>query len=72
MKDCVICGAGLTGHQRLFCSNRCKQADKYDRKRGMRCIKCHKPIKVPHAVLGGFRQTCDRKACLTKKEKQVR
>lgn len=31
MKECVVCGAVLTGSQRRFCSNACKQKDKFRR-----------------------------------------
>ena len=58
-----MCGTKLAGSQRLFCSNACKQKDKNQRRNGKRCQKCHRPIKVPHAVMGGFKQTCYRKAC---------
>lgn len=68
MKECIICKAELGGSQRMFCSNRCKQADKYDRKRGLRCGKCHKPIKKPVPIPGGYSQQCDRKRCLTKEK----
>jgi hypothetical protein len=57
MKKCVICKMGLIGSQRLFCSNACKQADKYARRKGERCGKCHSPMN-PMPVLGGFRKQC--------------
>ena len=60
---CVICKSELEGGQRTFCSNRCKQEDKYDRKRGLRCATCHKPIKKPVPVMGGYSQQCSRVAC---------
>lgn len=67
MKKCVMCKTDLMGSQRLFCSNACKQADKYARKRGKRCAECHKPIPNPVPVLGGFSQCCFRKACIEKR-----
>ena len=67
---CVVCGTKLGGRQVLFCSNKCKQTDKNERKRGQRCAKCHKPIKTPVPVMGGFSQQCERKACLNAKESE--
>ena len=62
-KACIICAAPLDGRQRLFCSNRCKQQDKNERVIGRRCAKCHKPIKKPVPVMGGYSQQCSRVAC---------
>jgi len=63
-KDCVVCGKGLEGRQRTFCSNACKQQEKYARAKGRSCKHCHKPIKKPELVMGGFNQSCDRKRCV--------
>ena len=67
---CVVCGTKLDGRQVLFCSNKCKQTDKNERKRGRRCAKCHKPITHPIPVMGGFSQQCCRQRCLNKKESE--
>jgi len=63
MRHCVICDKELDGKQRKFCSNRCKQQDKYEVKCGRRCRVCSAEIKKPIPVMGGFKQTCSRKAC---------
>ena len=68
-RECVICSKQLGGSQRIFCSNRCKQAEKYARKCGRICAACHKPIKKPVPVVGGFSQQCDRKRCIGNQEK---
>ena len=63
MTTCIICDKELTGRQTLFCSNACKQANKYQVKKGERCKACHKPITKPVPVLGGFDPLCHRKRC---------
>ena len=62
--SCVICDKDLEGRQRTFCSNTCKQKDKFDRQRekylratGRLCIHCHKDM-VPEPVMGGYKQVC--------------
>jgi hypothetical protein len=68
-KVCVVCDATLVDSQRLFCSNRCKMAAKYDQKRGLRCKFCKKPMK-PKPVMGGMKQDCDRVRCKANRPKE--
>jgi predicted nucleic acid-binding Zn ribbon protein len=67
--ECVVCGAPLGGKQATFCSNVCKQREKYARARGRSCKHCHKPIDKPVRVMGGFKQDCDRKRCVASRTK---
>jgi len=57
------CDNELQGRATRFCSNRCKQAVKYQVAKGRQCKACLKPIKKPVPVLGGFSPYCDRKRC---------
>ena len=57
MIDCVICGEELQGSQRKFCSEACKQRDKYQRQKGERCADCKRPMK-PIPVIGGYSELC--------------
>ena len=57
---CIICGTELSGRQKKFCSNPCKQKWKYAVDQGRMCAFCGKPKrKVP--VLGGYEKY--HKAC---------
>lgn len=51
--NCVVCGAELTGRQRTFCSNRCKQQFKYEKSKGERCELCYKRMR-PRLTMGGY------------------
>lgn len=55
MTDCVVCEKELTGRQRHFCSEACKQRAKYQQSKGKRCSICKKPMR-PIPTLGGFQQ----------------
>ena len=53
--ECAVCDKALTGRQRLFCSEACKQAAKYEQAKGLRCKVCKKTMK-PRPTMGGFIQ----------------
>lgn len=67
VERCVVCGCRLHGQATKYCSNACKQTSKYARKMGRECRHCHKPIKEPVPILGGFSQECARKGCISKR-----
>ena len=65
-RSCVSlkCEKALKGSERLYCSNACKQAVKYAEARGRQCKACHKDIKKPVPVIGGYSNVCQRKRCI--------
>ena len=67
VKTCVICSSLLSGREEKFCSNTCKQKEKYARAMGRSCKFCYKKMK-PKKVLGGFEQGCERKRCIASRK----